>query len=323
MARKENLGIRKPMSDETKKNISESIKKKASKKREGVVATNGNIPRRRRSLELIKMRDQIFDPSLFVTMSTGKLIDKLFTIEGGLPKATNYILVGDPGVGKSTVALDILADLVNQGFKCIYISAEMTRIDLHKYVERYPKFGDIDVLFLGEYIDDNPKLIMEEILYLGYDIALIDSFAEVQSDVKETNGISTNAAEKWLVDLMLLHNGGNNKTKTNTMFLAIQQVTKSGVFVGSNKLKHNTTGMLEMRFDEDNPANSYIHFTKNRRGPINKKIYFSIKEGDNVLYYDHTASPSLENLLENSLADFIEQAEKIAGSSKKNPFKID
>ena len=40
MARKENLGIRKPMSDETKKNISESIKKKASKKREGVVATN-------------------------------------------------------------------------------------------------------------------------------------------------------------------------------------------------------------------------------------------------------------------------------------------
>ena len=296
MARKENTGIRKPMTEETRLKIAQAVKQKAKAKRieKGLPldAIIPLIPDRSRSLELVQMKDQHFDPALFVPMPTGSAIDALFTLEGGIPKATNYMVVGDPGVGKSTVAMDILSDLIKSGHKCLFISAEMTRIDLYKYVQRYPKFGGIDILFLGEYLDDNPKLVVEEALTPGYDVVLIDSFVEVQEACREVNRMTTNSAEKWLIDLMLRHNLAANTACKNTSFLAIQQVTKGGVFVGSNKLKHNTTGMMEIRYEDEDANLQYICFTKNRRGPINQKLYFSLKENGSVHYTQHTESPS-------------------------------
>ena len=231
------------------------------------------------------MKDQNFDPILFQPMKTGKPVDKLFTEDGGFPRATNYMIVGDPGVGKSTVTLDMLSDLAEGGNKVLFISAEMTRIDLFGYVQRYPKFGNVDILFLGEYLDDNPKTVIEEALQFGYDVVLIDSFAEVQEAIKETNRMTTSGSEKFLIDMMIGHNLANNDSKTHTAFLVIQQGTKGGVFVGSNKLKHNTTGMLEIRFDDNGQA-SYLMFTKNRRGSVNRKMYFSLKESGDVQYDD-------------------------------------
>jgi DNA repair protein RadA/Sms len=199
------------------------------------------------------------------------------------------MVVGDPGVGKSTVTLDILSDLSAGGQRVLFISAEMTRIDLFGYVKRYPKFGSVDILFLGEYLDDNPKTVIEEALKVGYDVVLIDSFAEVQEAIKETNRMTTSGSEKFLIDMMIRHNLAGNDSKTHTAFLVIQQVTKGGVFVGSNKLKHNTTGMLEIRFDSDGMA-SYLMFTKNRRGEVNRKMYFSLKESGDVSYDDRRFS---------------------------------
>jgi len=244
MARKELLGVRPPMSDEARAKIAASLRANAEKKRQelGMSETQNQ-----KAPELIKMRNQRFDPDLFVNMVTGKEVDEFFSNDGGIPKACNFIITGGPGVGKSTVGLDMLSDLAMSGHSVLFVSAEMTRIDLFQYVQRFPKFGSIPILFLGEYSDSNPKRIMEEVLAEGYDCVLIDSFAEVQCTVKETLHISGNAAEKWLIDLMLSHNLGGNKNQKNTTFLAIQQVTKGGVFVGSNKLKHSTTGMLELR----------------------------------------------------------------------------
>jgi predicted ATP-dependent serine protease len=177
----------------------------------------------------------------------------------------------------------MLSDLAMSGHSVLFVSAEMTRIDLFQYVQRFPKFGSIPILFLGEYSDSNPKRIMEEVLAEGYDCVLIDSFAEVQCTVKETLHISGNAAEKWLIDLMLSHNLGGNKNQKNTTFLAIQQVTKGGVFVGSNKLKHNTTGMLELRRGDDD-INPHMIFTKNRRGQVQEKLFYSLSNSGDVDY---------------------------------------
>lgn len=278
------------MSPEARAKIAAAVKKSAQKKRvEAGLPPDShlpNCPRRSKPLDIVQMHNQKFDPDLFVPMATGRAIDWMFTPEGGIPKATNYLIVGDPGVGKSTVSLDILADLTKNGYKCLFISAEMTRIDLYKYVTRYPKFGHVDCLFLGEYVDDSPKGVLEELLDVGYDLVLIDSFVEVQDAVKESARMTSNSAEKWLVDLMCHHNMGNNDTEKNTAFLCIQQVTKGGVFLGSNRLKHSTTGMMELRFEEGSPEYSYIQFTKNRRGPAMVKMYFGIKDGGHVSYMD-------------------------------------
>jgi len=286
MARKpEVLGIRKPMSEEAKAKIAEAVKAAAARKRLEAGSPAPKDIKRTKPLELVQMRNQEFSDDLFVPMATGKPhIDTLFTPQGGIPKATNYMVVGDPGIGKSTVTLDILSDLASNGFKVLFISAEMTRIDLFGYVRRYPKFGNVDTLFMGEYLDDIPKEVFEESLKPGYDIVLIDSFAEVLSSIKETSHMSTSGTEKFLIDTMLRHNLGGNESKANTSFLIIQQVTKGGVFVGSNRLKHNTTGMLEIRLDKEVEL-SYLMFTKNRRGQTNERLYFSLRSTGDVDYF--------------------------------------
>ena len=227
-----------------------------------------------------------YEKGLFEAHKTNTPLDGLFSIDGGVPKATNWMVVGDPGVGKSTVTLDIIANAKKTGSKVLFISAEMNQVDLYLYVKRYPKFGELDIFFPQE-IEDNecPKQVLEEILDEGYDIVLIDSFVELQETIRESGRMTRNSSEKYLLDLMYKHNLGSNESKCFTSFLNIQQVGKSGIFVGSNKLKHMTTGMMEIRFvDENTQDERYVTFSKNRRGHVGKQMYFDLSAAGNVTY---------------------------------------
>lgn len=314
---------RTPMSEEAKARIAEGVRKSFEAKR----LAKSTISEAAKAIgiepESVKMNELTFDPDLFKSIKTHKPIDKLLSTEGGFPKATNFILVGDPGVGKSTVAMDILSDLQNNGASVLFISGEMDRVDLYTYVKRYPKFGNLDILFLGEYVDENPKSIIETMLLRGYDVVLIDSFVEVQDTVAEANSMTGKKAEKWLVDLMRHHNMGLNDANKWTSFLCIQQVTKEGVFLGSNKLKHNTTGMMELRFDKD--GTRYAMFTKNRRGEVNIKMQFDLSSTGDVKYYLESEDSEEEVIFPNSvlpledsdLARRVEIIDTLFRSSKK------
>jgi predicted ATP-dependent serine protease len=239
-----------------------------------------------RKIELVKIADLNYDDRIFVPMKTGKAIDYMFSSEGGIYPATNYMVIGDPGIGKSTQTLDLLANITktDPNRKVLFISGEMNQIDMYGYVKRYPSFGQIPTLFLCDYIDDDPKIILEETLKQGWDVILIDSFIEVQESVQASSGMNRTAAEKWLIDLMVQQNKGNNADNRFTSFLAIQQVTKGGNFVGSNKLKHNTTGMIELRFSSEFSGDRFAKVTKNRRGFKHEKIYFSLDNPFEVEY---------------------------------------
>lgn len=52
--------------------------------------------------EIVKMRDVRFEPGLFVNFSSGTVLDNLLCSYQGLPKGVNYMIIGDPGVGKTT-----------------------------------------------------------------------------------------------------------------------------------------------------------------------------------------------------------------------------
>ena len=106
-------------------------------------------------ISTVKMKDINFDPSLFRPMKSGRVIDAHFSSQKGLMKGTNYAIVGDPGIGKTTVMLDMLADLQRRGKKVLFISGEMNQIDMFGYVKRYPKFGHLPILFLGDHTEDN------------------------------------------------------------------------------------------------------------------------------------------------------------------------
>jgi predicted ATP-dependent serine protease len=99
----------------------------------------------------VKMNDLSFDDSLFQPLKTKTRIDGFLSNEGGLMPGTVTVFTGDPGVGKTTVLLDMLADMQISGKKCLFVSGEMNAIDMVGYVKRFPKFGDLDILFMGDY----------------------------------------------------------------------------------------------------------------------------------------------------------------------------
>lgn len=232
-------------------------------------------------ISTVKMKDVKFDKALFTPMRTGKKIDKLFSTEGGLMRGTNYAIVGDPGAGKTTVAMDIVADLHKKGRKVLFISGEMNQIDMYGYVKRYPKFGEMDILFLGDYIEHNIQKVLEAALKPGYDVVLIDSMAEVCNAIADTSKgfMSNKKAETIMLNLLEEHNQGENDSKTNTAFLVIQQVTKQGNFAGSNRFKHMMTGMAHMKIVEDGRC---FFFSKNRRGGQMDALYFTLSTKRNV-----------------------------------------
>jgi predicted ATP-dependent serine protease len=243
-------------------------------------------PKKELQINLVKISDLNYDDRIFQPLKTGTAIDYMFSSEGGIYPATNYMVIGDPGIGKSTQTLDILAQVTKNDptKKVLFISGEMNQIDMYGYVKRYPAFGQIPTLFLCDYIDENPKEVMEQTFKQGWDLILIDSFIEVQESVQSVSGMTRTHAEKWMIDLMVHNNKGNNDGNRFTSFLAIQQVTKGGNFVGSNKLKHNTTGMIELRYSSEFAGDRYAKVTKNRRGFKYEKIFFSLDKNEYVEY---------------------------------------
>jgi predicted ATP-dependent serine protease len=66
--------------------------------------------------------------------------------------------------------------------------------------------------------------------------------------------------------------------------LLIQQVTKSGEFVGSNKLKHMTDAMMEMRRRSDRDGGgTYMNFIKNRNGNVDQQFSYELQ--NDYIYY--------------------------------------
>ena len=233
------------------------------------------------NITTVKMKNVSFDKALFTPMKTGKKIDKLFSSEGGLMKGTNYAIVGDPGAGKTTVAMDIVADLQAKGQKVLFISGEMNEIDMYGYVKRYPKFGEMDILFMGHYVEENAEQVLEAALKPGYDVVLIDSMAEVCTAIADSakGWMSVKKAETIVLNMLEKHNQAENDNKVNTAFLVIQQVTKAGNFAGSNRFKHMMTGMAHMKIVEDGRC---FFFSKNRRGGQMDALYFTLSTKRNV-----------------------------------------
>lgn len=234
--------------------------------------------------DIVKLNNLDIDPRMMETMESGMMIDDLISHEGGIPCATNIMCIGDPGVGKTTVLLDLLAGVQNKGRKCLFISGEMGKKQMFKYTQRFPQFGSVQTLFMSDYLEHNTKDVIEQVMNMGWDLILIDSIAEIIEGVRDDNKWDRKQAESWLVDLCVKNNKGENKKDAYTSFLLIQQVTKSGEFVGSNKLKHMTDAMMEMRRESDRDGGgTYINFIKNRNGNVDVKFGYQLNNDE--IYY--------------------------------------
>lgn len=244
-------------------------------------------------LDIVKLGDIAYNPDIFIPLESATPLDKVFSKKGGIMPATNYIVIGDPGIGKSSLSIEYAAQLRknNPDKKILFVSGEMTRIDMYGYLERFKDWKNLPTVFLSEFTEGRYKESVESLFNQGWDCIVLDSFAEINEAVKEDynmfmNGkMSTSGAEKWLIDLFIKNNLADNDEKKHTSFISIQQVTKGGAFVGSNKLKHNTTGMIELRYTKNGERK--INVSKNRRGFEYQDLHFDFSEnGDEPIVFD-------------------------------------
>jgi archaellum biogenesis ATPase FlaH len=221
----------------------------------------------------------------FGLFRAGKKIDDLFSDHeegGGLYGGTVNIVIGESGVGKSTVMLDLLASIVDQQpeARILYISSEMTRNDIMFYYRKTPAIGKVPTLLLMDYVKNGQLAQVLEKSFNGeHDIILLDSYQDVLVKLKEVHGWKSTRAESWLTNMMI-----DAAEKCGNAVLAIQHMTKGGQYVGSTYLKHATTAMLEIRFDLT--GQRYIEFSKNRRGGsgTGKRLYYKLDETGAVVY---------------------------------------
>jgi DNA repair protein RadA/Sms len=222
-----------------------------------------------------------FNPSVFVPMTSGTFMDLILSEQGGLMPATNMVICGGPGSGKSTVVLDMLSNMHEDGKKVLFISGEMDEIGHFKYCKRMHHFGNVPTLFLKNY-SATVKETLEHVFKEGWDVIGIDSIAEVIDMYKDTYSATESKAELWFLNLQSIHKKGGNDTGKNTAFINIQQVTKSGGFAGSNRLKHMTDAMCHVDRIKDSDERK-VYFSKNRDCNLDTHIKFRI--GTNQVEY--------------------------------------
>lgn len=239
-------------------------------------------------LKLTQLDDLNFSDDLFVPLKTNTPVDSFLSNDGGFLPGTNVMAAGAPGVGKTTVLLELLYKVrqADPNKKVLFISAEMNQLDMARYLKRFPHWGTLPILFLSDYADGDSKIAIEETLKQGWDLVLTDSYTEVNDTVKEESGMSRGKTEKWFLDLMTHHNKANNSGKRYTTFVTILQLSKGGTFVGSNKLKHMTTAMLHLDWKgSENSSERFMEFSKNRTGQVGQKMFFNF---DNGVGFDET-----------------------------------
>jgi predicted ATP-dependent serine protease len=223
------------------------------------------------------------DPAKFKAIPTGTPFDKIASKRLGIMPGTAYMITGESGAGKTTVSTNI-ADYLkenNEGYTAGFISGEMDENDWTEECLDNPRLADLETVFLLDYLDaSNYVEILVESLS-KWNFVILDSFEVVIDQLKDIKGWTAKKAEAELINMLR-----KAAAESNCTVLAIQQYTKGGTFVGSNKIKHLLTGMIFVRFDKH--GDRYIEFVKNRRGGhmIGKHMYFTKNKETGRIEFD-------------------------------------
>jgi hypothetical protein len=108
--------------------------------------------------------------------------------------------------------------------------------------------------------------------------------------------MSQSQADKWILDLCVKHNRGENKRNAYTTMIMIQQVTKGGKFIGSNKIKHICDAHMELkkRKSPEDVQRTYMFFSKNRNGNVFVECEYVLGANDVVYGQSHQEAPEDE-----------------------------
>ncbi|WP_075883308.1 DNA repair protein RadA [Candidatus Protochlamydia sp. W-9] len=186
---------------------------------------------------------------------------------GGLVPGSLTLVGGDPGIGKSTLMLQLSYALAKQGLIVLYICGEES---VDQTSLRANRLGiQTDNLFLLS--ETNFSSIKSQIDQLNPDVLIVDSIQIVyKSEITSAPGSVTQVRETT-TEFMHLAKGRGIST-----FL-IGHVTKSGEIAGPRVLEHLVDTVLYFEGDKQHHYRM-IRVVKNRFGPTDEIAVFQMKQ---------------------------------------------
>jgi DNA repair protein RadA/Sms len=199
-------------------------------------------------------------------MSTG--MDELNRVlGGGLVRGSLVLVGGDPGIGKSTLLLQVCRSLAADGRRVWYISGEESLQQIRIRAERIGSFSDNLLLLCETNLND----ITEAMRRSKPDIAVIDSIQTMYSEEISSAPGSVSQVRQATSAFMQMA-----KAEQITIFV-VGHVTKEGVVAGPRVLEHMVDTVLYFEGDR-HAAYRILRSVKNRFGSTNEIGVFEMRK---------------------------------------------
>jgi DNA repair protein RadA/Sms len=156
---------------------------------------------------------------------------------GGMVKGSMVLLAGEPGIGKSTLSLQI--PLTCNDLKTLYVSGEESARQIKLRAERLGGTHD-NCIVLAETSLEN---IIEQAKIVAPELLIVDSIQTIYSDIVESSAGSVSQIRECAAALLRF------AKETNTPVIVIGHITKDGTIAGPKVLEHIVDVVLQFEGD--------------------------------------------------------------------------
>ncbi|MBE6606504.1 MAG: DNA repair protein RadA [Ruminococcaceae bacterium] len=188
---------------------------------------------------------------------------------GGLVPGSVVLLAGEPGIGKSTLLLQICKTLAGEGRKVLYVSGEESRDQIKLRAKRLEGLSEVESLYL--LTETNVSSINGQADKLSPDIMIIDSIQTIYNEgISSAPGSIAQVRECALSFITKAKNEGIS-------MIIVGHVNKEGGIAGPKVLEHMVDAVL---YFEGEKIRSYrmIRAIKNRYGSTNEIGLFEMTD---------------------------------------------
>ena len=186
---------------------------------------------------------------------------------GGIVAGSIVLVAGEPGIGKSTLFLQIGLQLTN--VRTLYISGEESEQQIKMRADRVGTQSDNFYLLT----ETNTQTIFKEIKKLQPELVIVDSIQTLQSPFVESGPGSISQIRECAAELQ------RYAKETNTPVFLIGHITKDGTIAGPKILEHMVDTVLQFEGDR-HYAYRILRTLKNRFGSTSELgIYEMTGEG--------------------------------------------
>lgn len=210
----------------------------------------------------VALPDVPIDDSVRIILSIGELARVL---GGGIVPGGGVLISGDPGIGKSTLLIQMAAAVADSGVSVLYVSGEESA---HQIKRRADRLGVVapNLYLLA---DVNLNNVVTQIEALKPGLIIVDSIQAVYLESKDSSAGSVTQVRECTSLLLRLA-----KSQNIPLFL-VGHVTKEGSIAGPRVLEHMVDTVLYLEGDR---FHSYrlLRSVKNRFGSTNEVGVFEM-----------------------------------------------